>query len=71
MNVLNNSTQKCHFLRMCYKGIVLYSVASSLSDHSKCFTLYTLAYLFIPTQIWLLLEAFSHAVITVQRLHSR
>ena len=42
----------------------------SLSDRSKCFTHHTLGYLFIPTQIWLLLEAFSHAAITVRRLHS-
>ena len=51
--------------------LVLYRVASGLSDRSECFTLHTLAYLFIPTQLWLLLEAFSHVAITVQRLHSR
>ena len=51
--------------------LVLHTVASSLSDHSKCFTLHTLAYLFILTQIRLLREALSHAAITVRRLHSR
>ena len=40
----------------------------SLSDRSKCFTLHTVAYLFIPTQILLLREAFSHVAITVRTL---
>ena len=48
-----------------------HSVTSSLSDRSKCLTLHTLAYLFIPTQTRLLRDAFSHAAITVGRLHSR
>ena len=39
-------------------AIKAYSVASSLSDRSKCFTLHTLAYLFIPTKIRLPREAF-------------
>ena len=73
MNVLENSTQKCDFLRMCYKGMfgLIYRVASGLSDHSKCFTLHILAYLFIPTHVRLLVEAFSHVAITVEILHSR
>ena len=72
MDVLDNSTQKCHFSECVRKVcLVLYRVASGLSDHSKCFTVHTLAYLFIPTQSWLLLEEFSRAAITVQRLHSR
>ena len=50
--------------------LVLNSVVSSLSDRSKYFTLYSLRYLFIPTHIWLLLEAFSHSAITMRRLHS-
>ena len=56
---------------MCYKGMFGLAVASGLSDHSKWFTLYTLVYMFIPTQIRPLLEAFSHVAITVQRRHSR
>ena len=50
--------------------LVLNSLVFSMSDCSKCFTLHTLGYLFIPTHIWLLLEAFSHASITMRRRHS-
>ncbi len=56
---------------MCYKGMFGLVVASGLSDYSKWFTLYTLAYLFIPKQFRLLLEAFSHIAITVQRRYTR
>ena len=46
-------------------------MSSSVLDRSECFTLHTLVYLFIPTQIRLLRDAFRHAAITVRRLHSR
>ena len=50
---------------------IYYSAASSLPDRSKCFTLHTLVYVFISTQIRLLREAFSYAAINVRIIHSR
>ena len=54
-------------LGMC-KGMFLYRAVSSPLDRSKRFTLHPLADVFIPTSTRLLLEAFSHAAITVQRV---
>ena len=73
MNALDKSTQKSDFLTECLTKVCLdlYSVASSLSDHSKCFTFHTQAFLFITIQIRLLREVFSHVAITARRLHSR
>ena len=51
-----------------YKGKFLSSTVSSLYDQSKGFILHPLVDLFIPTPTQLLWEAFSLAVITVQRL---
>ena len=47
------------------KGAFLHSVGSSPQDRSKCFTLHSLADLFIPMPYWFLWKAFSHAAITV------
>ena len=55
--------------------LVSYSSASSLSDRSKCFTLHTLACLFLLTQSRLLREdftrespAFYHILVALQRM---
>ena len=54
------------------KGMFLYSTVSRPLDYcSKRFTLHPPSDLFTPTPFRLLLEAFSHAAITVRRLFVR